>query len=238
MVTSRTSSTTGAITSRADGLEKAGRRPYDIPVPGYGTNTVNLLHLWESRASEKFAFEAFNRGGYEEAVREKNHSETISKVLYPNDKTKSGKELRLVQQYFFVACSLKDIIRRFLRTNDDWEGFPEKVAIQLHDTHPAICIRHETPRARAKLRAVGLDIHPGLIFLGVEHSVRTPVKAELVLHLWASQLCRNSRKPRSPHVTSSRRDDGVLVTDFRFPRTCPSCPWDNFGFSCPIFGLK
>jgi glucan phosphorylase len=83
MVTSRTSSTTGAITSRADGLEKAGRRPYDIPVPGYGTNTVNLLHLWESRASEKFAFEAFNRGGYEEAVREKNHSETISKVLYP-----------------------------------------------------------------------------------------------------------------------------------------------------------
>ncbi len=114
--------------------------PYDIPVPGYGTETVNFLRLWESRASEEFDFEAFNRGGYEEAVREKNHSETISKVLYPNDKTESGKELRLLQQYFFVACSLKDIIRRFRRTNDDWEDFPEKVAIQLNDTHPAIAV--------------------------------------------------------------------------------------------------
>ena len=114
--------------------------PYDIPVPGYGTDTVNFLRLWESRASEEFDFEAFNRGGYEEAVREKNQSETISKVLYPNDKTESGKELRLLQQYFFVACSLKDIIRRFRRTNDDWEDFPEKAAIQLNDTHPAIAV--------------------------------------------------------------------------------------------------
>jgi glycogen phosphorylase len=114
--------------------------PYDIPVPGYGTNTVNFLRLWESRASEEFDLEAFNRGGYEEAVREKNQSETISKVLYPNDKTESGKELRLLQQYFFVGCSLKDIIRRFRRTNDDWEDFPEKVAIQLNDTHPAIAV--------------------------------------------------------------------------------------------------
>ena len=73
-------------------------------------------------------------------MREKNHSETISKVLYPNDKTDSGKELRLLQQYFFVACSLKDIIRRFRRTNEDWEDFPEKVAIQLNDTHPAIAV--------------------------------------------------------------------------------------------------
>ena len=73
-------------------------------------------------------------------MREKNHSETISKVLYPNDKTESGKELRLLQQYFFVACSLKDIIRRFRRTNEDWEDFPEKVAIQLNDTHPAIAV--------------------------------------------------------------------------------------------------
>jgi starch phosphorylase len=141
MVTSRTSSTTGATTSRAGGAgEKLLGVPYDIPVPGYGTETVNFLRLWESRASEEFDFEAFNRGGYEEAVREKNHSETISKVLYPNDKTESGKELRLLQQYFFVACSLKDIIRRFRRTNDDWEDFPEKVAIQLNDTHPAIAV--------------------------------------------------------------------------------------------------
>jgi glycogen phosphorylase len=114
--------------------------PFDIPIPGFGTNTVNFLRLWESRAHEDFDFEAFNRGGYEEAVRDKNLSETISKVLYPNDKTELGRELRLVQQYFFVACSLKDIIRRFLKDNTDWKDFPEKVTIQLNDTHPSIAI--------------------------------------------------------------------------------------------------
>ncbi len=130
----------GNYVPRWMGWKKLVGVPYDIPVPGYGTNTVNFLRLWESRAPEEFDFEAFNRGGYEEAVREKNHSETISKVLYPNDKTDSGKELRLLQQYFFVACSLKDIIRRFRRSNEDWEDFPEKVAIQLNDTHPAIAV--------------------------------------------------------------------------------------------------
>jgi len=114
--------------------------PYDIPIPGFGTNTVNFLRLWESRAPEEFDFDAFNRGGYGEAVREKNASETISKVLYPNDKTESGKELRLVQQYFFVACSLRDIFRRFRKDNEAWEDFPEKAVIQLNDTHPAIAI--------------------------------------------------------------------------------------------------
>jgi starch phosphorylase len=114
--------------------------PYDIPIPGFGTNTVNYLRLWESRASEEFDFEAFNRGGYGEAVEEKNASETVSKVLYPNDKTESGKELRLLQQYFFVACSLRDIFRRFRKDNEDFADFPEKVAIQLNDTHPAVAI--------------------------------------------------------------------------------------------------
>ena len=114
--------------------------PYDIPIPGFGTNTVNFLRLWGSKAPEDFDFDAFNRGGYDEAVREKNASETISKVLYPNDKTESGKELRLVQQYFFVACSLRDIFRRFRKDNEDFDDFPEKVAIQLNDTHPAVAI--------------------------------------------------------------------------------------------------
>lgn len=114
--------------------------PYDIPIPGYGTTTVNFLRLWSSKAAEDFNFQAFNSGGYDEAVRDKNASETISKVLYPNDKTESGKELRLIQQYFFVACSLKDIIRRFRRSNEDWNDFPEKVTIQLNDTHPAIAV--------------------------------------------------------------------------------------------------
>ncbi len=122
------------------GFRKLIGIPYDIPIPGFGTETVNFLRLWESRAPEDFDFEAFNRGGYEEAVRQKNMAETISKVLYPNDTTEAGKELRLLQQYFFVACSLRDIIRRFQKDNSDWETFPEKVAIQLNDTHPAIGI--------------------------------------------------------------------------------------------------
>lgn len=114
--------------------------PWDIPIVGYGGNTINFLRLWESRASQDFDLEAFNQGGYTEAVREKAISETVSKVLYPNDQTESGKELRLVQQYFFCACSLKDIIRRFKSLNQDWKDFPEKVAIQLNDTHPAVAV--------------------------------------------------------------------------------------------------
>lgn len=125
--------------------------PYDIPVPGYGTETVNYLRLWESKASADFDFAAFNRGGYDDAVAEKNKSETVSKVLYPNDSTESGKELRLIQQYFFVSCSLKDIIRRFLQMNTDWDTFPDKVAVQLNDTHPAIAV--------AELMRLLFDIH-------------------------------------------------------------------------------
>jgi starch phosphorylase len=130
----------GKETSVWVGFRKLIGIPYDIPIPGYGTETVNFLRLWESKAPEEFDFDAFNRGGYEEAVRQKNMAETISKVLYPNDHTEAGKELRLLQQYFFVACSLRDIIRRFQKDNSDWETFPDKVAIQLNDTHPAIGI--------------------------------------------------------------------------------------------------
>ncbi len=130
----------GNYMQKWEGAKKIIGIPYDILVPGFGTQTVNYLRLWESRASEDFDLEAFNRGGYDEAVREKNHSETISKVLYPNDKTEKGRELRFIQQYFFVACSLQDIIRRFHKNNDDWEVFPEKVAIQLNDTHPTIAV--------------------------------------------------------------------------------------------------
>lgn len=114
--------------------------PWDVPIIGYGGRTVNFLRLWESRASEEFDLKIFNEGGYVEAVREKAVGETISKVLYPNDKTESGKELRLVQQYFFVACSLRDIIRRYHQKNKGWDDFAEKVAIQLNDTHPTIAV--------------------------------------------------------------------------------------------------
>ncbi len=115
--------------------------PYDIPVVGYGTQTVNILRLWASKATEDFDLRTFNEGGYIEAVREKAYGETISKVLYPNDKTENGKELRLVQQYFFVACSLRDIIRRhFSNPTNSWKNFSEKVCVQLNDTHPAVAV--------------------------------------------------------------------------------------------------
>jgi starch phosphorylase len=114
--------------------------PYDLPIVGYGAKTVNFLRLWESKASEQLDFQIFNQGGYVEAVREKAMGETISKVLYPNDETESGKELRLVQQYFFVSCSLQDIIRRFHKKERNWEDFPKKAVIQLNDTHPAVAI--------------------------------------------------------------------------------------------------
>ena len=115
--------------------------PHDIPIAGYGTTTVNLLRLWASKSSEDFDLAAFNRGGYVEAVREKALGETVSKVLYPNDKTENGRELRLMQQYFFVACSLRDIIRRHFRNPANaWANFSDKVAVQLNDTHPAIAI--------------------------------------------------------------------------------------------------
>jgi starch phosphorylase len=126
--------------------------PHDIPIAGYGTKTVNLLRLWASKASKDFDLAAFNSGGYVEAVREKAMGETISKVLYPNDKTENGKELRLVQQYFFVACSLRDILRRHFRSPlNTWANFPEKVAVQLNDTHPAIAV--------AELMRILLDEH-------------------------------------------------------------------------------
>jgi len=114
--------------------------PYDTPVAGYGTNTVNTLRLWQARASGEFDFRLFNAGDYERSVVEKNDSETISKVLYPNDNFQAGKELRLKQEYFFVACALADILRRFLKKPRDLRDLPRFVAVQLNDTHPAVAV--------------------------------------------------------------------------------------------------
>ena len=114
--------------------------PYHTMVPGYDTQTVNMLRLWRARASEEFDFQLFDTGDYARAVEQKTYSENITKVLYPNDNTPQGKELRLKQEYFFVACSLRDIIRRFLAYHDDWNEFPEKAVIQLNDTHPVVAI--------------------------------------------------------------------------------------------------
>ncbi len=114
--------------------------PYDIPVPGYGNDVVNTLRGWSARSSEDFDFSYFNDGDYERAVHKKVMSETISKVLYPNDNVSQGRELRLIQEYFFVAASISDILRRFKMENPDLKSLPEKAAIQLNDTHPSLAI--------------------------------------------------------------------------------------------------
>ena len=113
---------------------------YDVPISGFQNRTVNNLRLWSARAHRAFDFQIFNRGDYMQAVEEKQRSETISKVLYPNDQGFSGKELRLKQQYFFVSASLQDIIRRFKAHHSDFSTFHQWVAIQLNDTHPSIAV--------------------------------------------------------------------------------------------------
>lgn len=114
---------------------------YDTPIPGYGNNTVNNMRLWSAKSTSEFDFDYFNHGDYAGAVSDKAHSEIISKVLYPSDNISQGKELRLKQEYFFVSATLQDIIRRYKKNHP--EGFdkvPDKVAIQLNDTHPAVAI--------------------------------------------------------------------------------------------------
>ena len=124
---------------------------FDTPVPGYETSTVNNMRLWSARASQDFNLKHFNDGNYIKAVEAKNESENLSKVLYPDDRTAEGRELRLRQQYFFVCASLQDILRRFRMCHSSLDLLPEKVAIQLNDTHPSIAI--------PELMRVLVDIH-------------------------------------------------------------------------------
>jgi starch phosphorylase len=114
--------------------------PFDTPVVGYGGNTVNTLRLWSAFANEDFDFEDFNRGDYIAAIAGKTEAENLTKVLYPNDLHYTGKELRLKQQYLFVACSLWDIVRRFKHDKEPWSQFPDRVAIQMNDTHPSLAV--------------------------------------------------------------------------------------------------
>ena len=124
---------------------------YDTPIDGYANESVNTLRLWQARASKEFDLGYFHHGDYMQAVAEKNSSENISKVLYPNVNVQQGRELRLKQQYFFVSCSLQDILRRYLSTHDDFDALPDKVAMQLNDTHPALAV--------AELMRLLIDVH-------------------------------------------------------------------------------
>jgi starch phosphorylase len=114
--------------------------PHDVPIAGYRNNTVNTLRLWAAKSSREFDFALFNSGDYVRAVEGKNASEVISKVLYPNDNFHQGRELRLRQEYFFVSCSMQDILGRHRAAHGSLDSFADKVAIQLNDTHPAVAV--------------------------------------------------------------------------------------------------
>jgi glycogen phosphorylase len=113
---------------------------YDTIIPGYGTEATNTLRLWSAKATEEMNLRAFNQGNYFGAVEGKNHSENVSRVLYPDDSTPSGRELRLRQEYFFVSASLQDLVRRYLRTHTGFEALPDKVSVHMNDTHPVLAI--------------------------------------------------------------------------------------------------
>jgi starch phosphorylase len=125
--------------------------PNDMPVAGYNGETVNFLRLFSARASEDFDIEIFNRGDYIRAVEQKIGTENISRLLYPSDSVVAGRELRLVQEYFLVACAVRDIVRRYLNEYENFDQFADKVAIQMNDTHPALAV--------AELMRVFIDDH-------------------------------------------------------------------------------
>jgi starch phosphorylase len=114
--------------------------PFDRPIVGYGGKTVNTLRLWAAASPDYFDFQKFSSGDFVGALAENLAAESITRVLYPDDSTSMGRALRLVQQYFLVACSLQDLVRRFRRVNTDWNTLPDKVAIQLNDTHPTLSV--------------------------------------------------------------------------------------------------
>ena len=125
--------------------------PHDMPIPGYGGRTVNYLRLYSARSASEFNMQVFNAGDYQSAVEDQIATETISKVLYPSDIQAAGKELRLLQEYFLVACAVHDIVRRYRLQFDTWDEFPNQVAMQMNDTHPAISV--------AELMRVFVDVH-------------------------------------------------------------------------------
>ncbi len=158
---------------------------YDVPIAGYGNHTVNNLRLWSAKPSKSFDFQLFNNGDYLQAVEEAQRSETISKVLYPNDQGFSGKELRLKQQYFFVSASLQDIIRRFKAHSDTFDKFPEYVAIQLNDTHPSIAIPE---LMRIFLDEEGLEWHEAWIITSKVFAYTNHTVLPEALERWSVDL--------------------------------------------------
>jgi glycogen phosphorylase len=127
----------GVVTGRPSSLLGM---PFDRPVVGYGGKTINTLRLWAAAAPDVFDFQAFSAGEFVSALAERLTAESVTRVLYPDDSTSMGQGLRFVQEYFLVACSLADLVRRFRKSNAGWDALPDKVAIQLNDTHPSLAV--------------------------------------------------------------------------------------------------
>ena len=136
--------------------------PYDRPVIGYGGRTISTLRLWAAATPDAFDFQQFSRGDFVGALAETLASESVTRVLYPDDSTSMGQELRFVREYFLVACSLGDLVRRFRRANSDWRALPLKVAVQMNDTHPAMAVpEHAHPARRCGPRLGRPGTSPG-----------------------------------------------------------------------------
>ena len=186
---------------------------YDVPIPGYDTETVNNLRLWSAKATREFDLGHFNDGNYEKAMEERNGIESISKVLYPNDASASGRELRLKQQYFFVSASIQDILRSYLVRHDDWNKLPEKIAIQLNDTHPAIAV--------AEMMYQLVDVHGlqwdhawglvGKIFAYTNHTLMPEA-----LETWSLELFRRLL-PRHLQIIHQVNHQFLEMVNHNFP---------------------
>lgn len=191
---------------------------YDVPVPGYGTETVNNLRLWSAKATKDFDLGHFNDGNYEQSVEERTESETISKVLYPNDESASGRELRLKQQYFFVSASIQDILRRFITTRDvktekDWADLPNKIAIQLNDTHPAIGVA-EMMHQLVDVHGLTWNFAWGLvvkIFAYTNHTLMPEALETWTVELFGTLL------PRHLEIIYEINQQFITMVNHRFP---------------------
>ncbi len=214
--------------------EKVVGVPHDMPIAGFRNNTVNSLRLWAARSSREFDFEMFNAGDYVHAVEHKNASEVISKVLYPNDNFEAGRELRLRQEYFFVSCSIQDILREHLAVYGNLDSFADKVAIQLNDTHPAVAIaelmrllvdEHDMPWATAWKQTVAS-------FGYTNHTLLPEALERWPLELFVRLLPRhaeiikeiNRRFLREvmtayPHERDRKRVERMSIIDQREPKT-------------------
>ncbi|KAH3665908.1 hypothetical protein OGAPHI_004097 [Ogataea philodendri] len=184
---------TGALSKQWKGGEQVLAVAYDFPVPGYSTSNVNNLRMWSSQPTREFDFQKFNEGDYSNSVVQQQRAESITAVLYPNDNFYQGKELRLKQQYFWVAASLHDIVRRFIKTKKPFSQFPNYVAIQLNDTHPTIAVV-ELQRILVDLQKVDWDEAWDIViktFGYTNHTVMSEALEKWPLELFANLLPRH-----------------------------------------------